>query len=143
MLAPPVEPGAAAPGSLDHRRDLTSAAGDDPLDSGIGSLVMANFDALPMQAILDPGQLGPGGLELVLSLPLERRMRLGDEWREPERDVAAARVFPQDGFDLPDQLRQLLEILLVLGGMADHEVKLHAGPARRHRAIHRRENVFF
>ena len=103
---------------------------------------MADFDAAAPEPLLDPPELGAGSLEIILPLPLERRMRLGNEGRKTQGNVAPPGIVPEDRSDLLDQLRQFLEILLVLRRVPDHEVEFDAGPARRHRPIDGLENVF-
>ena len=142
VFAPSVEPGPPAPGSLYYPCDLPAPAGDDALDGRICRLVVADGHTPSLQSCSDPVQLLAGCLDVVLPLPLERCVGLGNEGGEAQSDIPAPRIALENRSNLLDQLGQFLKILLALRRMADHEVELHAGPTSRHCPVYGRENVF-
>ena len=56
--------------------------------------MVADFDAAAPEPLLDPPELGAGSLEIILPLPLERRMRLGNEGRKTQGNVAPPGIVP-------------------------------------------------
>ena len=141
MLSPAIEPRSPTPGPVNDLRYLAAAPRDDPLDGGICGLVVANSDATTLQPLLDPRQFFARGVEVVLPLPLEGRVRFGHEGREAKCDTTASGKLREDVFDLVDELGQFLEVFFGFRRMPDHEVELDARPTGCHRLLDGGENI--
>ena len=148
VLAPAVEAAAVAPDGLEHPADPAVAAGQQALDLPGLAVVVPVADRLADLAVradrvAEHLQPPVDRLDVGLTGPLERRVRLGHEAADRHRaaDVVGAGRLAALADDGVGELGDLEDVLVGLRREAAHEVELHLAPAGGVRGRRRADEV--
>ena len=147
-LGPRVEACPSAPCSLHPVGRLPSAAAHDGLDEARRRIVPMNIDRLVLHTVAQKIHAAQRLLGRNLAVPLERRLRLGNEQRDRRTHPHVTAMLGRHGslrsiVGALHKARDALDVVVGLGGQADHEVKLAAAPPRLKRGVDGSEQVVF
>ena len=142
-LIPRVEARAVLPRALEHVAEGAIAAREDALQHARRRVVRAQrHRAVRPGGVLEDPLLARHLVEAVHRAPLKGRVRLGHVDAHAHSDLGAALRGPlADLHRAHARLDDAANVVVVLGGQADHEVELHLGPPAREHALRRLEEL--